>query len=581
MKHCQVSSGSHVYCISWVQKFSPRLFFSFVPPFTPVDFAPPGPQTARPRLSRAVSDTWWIAGACTFFILIGLLFIPYPGIQNDEALFAGPLYGPIAREFRVRVFHHDLSLMLMTYLGSLKTWIYAGIFRLWQPNIWSLRLPMLLAGTITIWLFGRLLLRSCGKTAAVFGCALLVCDCSYLLTTVFDWGPVALQHLLLVAGALLVLLSVQDHSRLKLASGFFLFGLGMWDKALFAWALGGLVIATAAVFPRELRRNLTTRNLALAVVAFSIGALPLIIYNVRNPLKTFRGNARFSTEQFAGKANLVRLTLNGSALFGYLVNEDWEADGKQPHSMLERASVAVRSRLGEHRTGLLFWAFAAAVLAVPFWWRSARRPVLFGIVFLAVAWLQMAFTKDAGGGVHHVILLWPFPHFVIAVVLAAIAKQFRAGPALAAAAAIVICGSGLLVTNQYLAQFIRNGASVTWTDAAGPLSDELSAMKPNHVFVMEWGMFDVLRMLNRGSLTLWNGADVIDPANGGKPLRQALSLENAVFLTRAADREITPGTRDRLRTMASESGYRQHMLRTIKDSNGRPIFEISTFQPGP
>ena len=63
---------------------------------------------------------------------------------------------------------------------------------------------MLLAGVASVWLFFRLLDRIAGRRAAIIGCTLLAVDSTYLLTVCFDWGPVALQHLLLVAGLLLL-----------------------------------------------------------------------------------------------------------------------------------------------------------------------------------------------------------------------------------------------------------------------------------------------------------------------------------------------------------------------------------------
>ena len=184
---------------------------------------------------------------CTLFFAAGAILVPYVGIQSDESLFSEPLYTQVARQFRIRRLHHDIPLMVMSYVGALKTWLYAAVFALWKPGIWSLRLPALLAGAATIWLFYRLLDRAVGARAALAGAALLATDITFLLTTTFDWGPVALQHLLLTGGMLLVLGGYQDQSRKKVGWGFFLFGLAMWDKALFSWMLSGIAIGCAAI----------------------------------------------------------------------------------------------------------------------------------------------------------------------------------------------------------------------------------------------------------------------------------------------------------------------------------------------
>lgn len=530
------------------------------------------PTTFFKRLADVAPAT-----AAALFALAGILFIPYAGIQNDEALFSAPLFAPFEREYRVRLFHHDVALMVMSYVGTLKTWLYGAVFAIWRPSAWSVRLPMILVGALSLWLFWRLLERAAGRGAALAGCALLATDAAYLLTTVFDWGPVALQHLLLIGGALFVLAAAQDRSPPKLALGFFLFGLGMWDKALFSWTLGGLVIASLAVYPRQVWRLVSWRWLSIAVVSFALGALPLIIYNVRNPLKTFAGNARFSAENFVGKAQLLRLTLEGGSLLGYIVNEDWTTENpKQPRTSIERASVWLHGITGEHRRGLMLWALGALLLLAPWWWKR-RRPVLFGLVFLIVAWLQMALTKDAGGGVHHVILLWPFPQFVAAIALARIAERLKKGALLAALIVGVVCLSNLLVLNQYFYQFLRGGAPSTWTDALAPLSASLHDDADEDVFVMDWGMFDNLRMLHEGRLRLlWGSTFVHDPA-GARTLKWMLEHPHPVFITHAPGAEIGEQTEPMLLEMAAALGYRPLPSDIIYDSNGRAVFRILRF----
>jgi hypothetical protein len=59
---------------------------------------------------------------------------------------------------------------------------------------------------------------------------LIATDTSFILTTCFDWGLVALQHFLMIASLLLTLTFAASGTRLALFFGFFCFGLGMWTK---------------------------------------------------------------------------------------------------------------------------------------------------------------------------------------------------------------------------------------------------------------------------------------------------------------------------------------------------------------
>lgn len=464
----------------------------------------------------------------------------------------------------------QLPLMLMSYLGTLKTCIYTPLFNRWRPGLWSLRVPVLLTGAFVIWLFGRLLHRTLGPRAALLGCALLATDATFLLTTVFDWGPVALQHLLMVGGVLLVVAFAQEGSRVKLGFAFFFFGLAMWDKALASWWLGALGVSTLVFYPRRVLERVSVRTLTIAVLAFLAGAAPLIIFNVNRPLATFSGNARFSAGQLDQKVHLLKYTFDGSGLFGYIVREEREGPVRAPATTLERFSTGLRDAIGEHRRSLQFWGFLLALAAIPLWWHR-RRPVLFALLFLLITWLQMAFTRDTGGGVHHTILMWPFPQFLMAAVLTSPRR-----PSLDAAAAVlvaVIAVSNLLVTNQYLCQFVRNGSGPIWTDAVLPLAHHMRPFRARQVFAMDWGIQGVLILLDRGQLGVWNAEENVNPSQ-----IDALLATKGLFVTHDETAEINRGIGARLRTLAAERGYRQLVRATIADRNGRPIFYVSEFE---
>ena len=195
-------------------------------------------------------------------ILLSAMLIPYAGIQDDEALFASPLYYPLGRELQLRAFHHDVPLMIMSYLGTLKTMLYWRWLPLFGSSVWAVRLPMVFAGAITVFFFYRLILlsgpRSATRSAALaagLGAFLLATDPVFLMTNTFDWGPVALEHVLLVTGCFLLAAFARKRTQIAyLAGGFFLFGLALWDKALFLWALSGITVAAVVVCWPEVRQ---------------------------------------------------------------------------------------------------------------------------------------------------------------------------------------------------------------------------------------------------------------------------------------------------------------------------------------
>src|SRR5205085_609786 len=106
---------------------------------------------------------------CLFFFASGRAFLPHLGVQNDEALFAAALFEPRA-SYMIKFTHSRLPIMLMTYLGTLKSWLYAPIFQIFGTGVSAMRDPVLLAGVAGVWLFYLFMRRIAGERAAVIGC---------------------------------------------------------------------------------------------------------------------------------------------------------------------------------------------------------------------------------------------------------------------------------------------------------------------------------------------------------------------------------------------------------------------------
>jgi len=535
------------------------------------------------HLTRNLNFRFSALAACLLFFLTGSAFVSRLGIQNDEALFANGIFKPYAVAYKYPWGRAGLPLMLMSYLGTLKSWLYRPIFQWFGVSVSVVRLPMLLAGAASVWLLYRLLRRAAGERAALLGCGLLAADSLYLLTTCFDWGPVALQHLLILSGMLLLLGFYQHPSHLRLAGGCFLLGMAMWDKALAAWMIGGIGLALILVFPRQIVGVTTLRRVVISVFFFALGALPLIVYNIDQPLATFRGNASWDTSDLAGKGRLLAATADGSALFGWLNDEGWQTrDPHLPDGTLQSASARISALAGHPRHSLMLYAFGLALLLAPLARGHALRAIVFALLAIAFAWVQMAVTANAGGSVHHAILLWPLPQMVIAISFAAASRRLRAAgiPALAVVLAVLMV-SGLLVTNEYHFLMVRNGGSPNWTDAIFRLADYMKGVSSSNVFCMDWGIMDNMRLLSRGKLPLRVGTDPITKpaldAADREYLARTIAGPGHVFINHTKDFEFFPGINDKLVKYAADAGYRREVMAVIPDSHGRPAYEVYRF----
>jgi hypothetical protein len=176
-------------------------------------------------------------------------------------------------------------------------------------------------------------------------------------------------------------------------------------------------------------------------------------------------------------------------------------------------------------------------------------------------------------------LLWPIPHLLVGLVAAGLMDRFAGrGRIVVALAAAIACGSNFLILNQYDSQMVRYGTPSVWSDAIFTLTRRLGEIHADHIFMMDWGMTDNVRLLSRGRLPIHVGTDALgkDPPDDADRalLRRMVALPNSVFITFADPWEQVQGTNKRLAALASQIGCRADVAELVRDRNGRPVFRI-------
>jgi hypothetical protein len=431
---------------------------------------------------------------------------------------------------------------------------------------------MVLAGAATIVIFYKWAGLFAGPRGALLAALLLATDPVFLLTDTFDWGPVALQLLLLVSGCFLI-------ARGRLSWGAFLFGLALWNKAIFAWNLAGLAVAALLVLPSAVRAVLADRRRwTWALLAFALGALPLLAYNLKRPNSTVKENAHFSFENIPVKYQELKGAVDGSGLFAFITAPDSQENRREPASPQGRAASWMSDRFGPHEKNLMPYAILIAAFIVLLWWRApGHRAALFAIICGGVTFLAMAATRNAGTGIHHTVLLWPMPQLLVGTVLGALPwRWLRLG------LVALLIGANLLVINQYIADFERDGSYGSFTDATNPLAESLAPMSGENIYFIDWGICEPVDFLLRGRSNLSESFPLLTPAIPDPGQRRQIDAmirdPNALFVDHIPALEVFRGVGAHLDAIAHSEGYEKIPIRTVADRNGRAIFEVFRFQ---
>lgn len=522
---------------------------------------------------------WIVAAAVGFYLVAALLILPYPGIEADEALFAGGIYSPERMAASVELAGRPVATMIMGYIGALKAWLYAPVFSLLGVSVWTLRVPVMLAGAATIWLFASLLARLGGPRAAAIGALLLATDPIFLTTTVFDWGPVALQQLLLV-GAMLALVRFSGERRDRyLVLGCLALGLAVWHKAVFLWLLAAMAVSAAALAREELFA-LARRYWPRAAGALLLGALPFVFYNLHQPGAAWSGR-RLGLQDLAGKIEVMKRSVRGDAMAGFLVAADGDREGAAAATAVEQASLWLSDRAGRRISGIQLWLVPVA--AAGLFSARSRKPILFFALAFLVAWAEMLITVEAGGSVHHTVMLWPFLHGFLAVGLAAVASSSRWAARLCAVLVLSAASMNVLATNEHLARLVRFGGERMWTDAIFELADRVGGSGVRYFHPADWGMGDQVRLLAAGGVIVEEAVqpfsrESLDEEERRRVLER-VERRDAVFARYVPGWAYFPAAARLLEEAAREAGFELAPIGIVQDRRGRPVFELFAFRP--
>jgi hypothetical protein len=334
--------------------------------------------------------------------------------------------------------------------------------------------------------------------------------------------------------------------------------------------LFGLALAVVAVFPRELRRLLTLTNIGIATAGIIVGALPLIAYNIVKPLDTFRSNGGAEPQLVLAKTEFLQHTMDGDILFGFINAKQPGPNPEEAHRWFQSLSISASRWTGHPHHNLTVWAFVACVIALPLLWRTARKPLLFGVAVCIGTWVFIAVTASTGANAHHPILLWPFHFLVIAAAL----SRLRLFPA--AAATALLCGSNLLATNQLYADLIHNGPAPRWTDAMDPLESYLQSLNGVQIIAADWGFAETMNLLSEGQLPMY-----FADTSGEGAILAAIGEPHNIFVAFARPISFHPEVLAAIQAVARRENYSQERLTTIHDRSGRPTFDVFRYRKLP
>ncbi|MEO8051270.1 MAG: glycosyltransferase family 39 protein [Acidobacteriota bacterium] len=495
-------------------------------------------------------------------LALQIFFLRGPGIEEDEALFVGPFVDNAPALYEWHVGHFRIPVMTMDYIGALKSWLYWPIFRLWAPNVWSMRLPVCLLSVLTLLLFADVVRRVAGTRVALAAAVFLATDAIFILINVFD---MTVCLLLLGAVAFLNFLQRFEASGKPrfLGAAFLVAGLTLWYKAIFIFPLVAMLLALAIAYRAAVWRSVTVRNAAVAAVSIAAGAAPLIAFNWERRGATVQASGALPSVPALEKLVMLEHTLDGRAFEHYMFRSSFGE--KIPLIGGPLGDLVIRwyreSNFGPGSA--LLPALVLALVALPFLRRSVQFPALvFSWVALAAAYGAMFVFRDAGAGPHHTVLLYPAPHFIVAASAAAWAERYLRGGAAFVMFCVALTASNAWLLVHYAHAARVNGFSVYWSDGVERLAEVLATQKLP-VAVLDWGIHNGVQIEARNAVTFTDS-----------PPR-----ENVLYVTHCDGYVIDQPRTAQFQEQLAVSGLRMTANRVVADKKGHLVYCLFQLEP--
>lgn len=546
-----------------------------------------------------------------YYLVVGLFQIEKPGLYYDEAFHLLPAVDLIQQGTQ---FHYNSSLsvilrdgrpplisrhhispcsdrqadpveektfplMLINYLGALKTYLFAIVFWLLGVDVAAVRITTVALGFLVLILVYLWTSRLFGRRAALLSLVLLASDPNYVFHTRMDFGPVVLMLIFKMASLHLLLNWWRKDSSISLITAFFCLGLGLWDKANFLWFIAALLLAGVFIGGRSLWRRLKFRTAILGGAAFAIGAGPLILLNVLNRggtfLKVLGRDSRTHRSLFDLTDNIgTSLRVLFQTLSGF-----W----------LERQVF-----LDHFPVNLIFpYLFLFSLVAFICMCRQSEyikavnhRPVYFVLILLSGTLLFTLLTPQTWGG-HHILMIYPFPHIISGAVLGA-CWSFRLFKSLAGKILLAASGALLIVTlyTNLKATFILHRAFATnrlgwraWSNTLTDLADYLSEHPETKTVCLDWGFYRNLVVSTGGKVRMEEIYQDLTDQKSTDVFRDYFPDENYRYLLHPANMNLFPDGYRLFQKALGELAYQAHLEISFSDWRGREIMRLYRVAP--
>jgi 4-amino-4-deoxy-L-arabinose transferase-like glycosyltransferase len=199
------------------------------------------------------------------YLFFSLWDLKNPGLHNDEAFFVIPA---LMSNFDDEIFtffkFHKFPLLLTPYIGALKAYIYYPVFKIFNVSVYSIRVPMIVFGTVTLFFIYQTVKIIYDNKVAFFCLFMTSINPSIITHLRMDYGHSGIEVFFKSLALYLFFLCIKNKKYFYLPLIALIISLGVFARLNFIWFSNAFIIA-AFIFYRNdiiaLLKGLSVRGL--------------------------------------------------------------------------------------------------------------------------------------------------------------------------------------------------------------------------------------------------------------------------------------------------------------------------------
>lgn len=508
------------------------------------------------------------------FLFLSSWYISLPGLNYDESLCAAPAVNfvvdnPNSEPTQINpsviyLFGRPIPMMLMTYIGPVKTILYIPIFWILDVSVFTVRLLPLIIMFLCFPLAYYLFKEIFNREVAIFTVFLMSVDPSIVFYLTRDVGPATLQVFFKLLALMFFIKWWESKKNIFLYLGFFVLGLGVTHKVDFLWVIVGMIVPVTIFYFCKLKERLNIKVLMFSGLFFAIGAFPIILFNI------YTGGYTFSpmTDKF--------------------LSSKLPSDAYFLSNLITRASQIIEIHNGNFIAFLFceknvyhgFWKYihliflSVSIFIILFYLIIKTKPknflnILAIVVYILIVTIETCFSPTVLSG-HHLLALTPF--ITVVIVYAILSMKYLKNAA-KYFVLIFLMIYLLYSTIRINVIFEETGGAGHWSNSVYELNDYLK--KENKTIgALDWGYTNNLIVLSKSQLkikrlytSVWKNVDV------NNYMKENLS-DSIIYLVYSEKYTTFPVVKNVFFETAKEAGYDIILEKEFYQGSGEVVHRV-------